>query len=215
MKGIVATTIVLLIAANSVSGQVINGDFEAGATGFITDYAIGSPGNVPDGTIAALSDGETINLTRNKAFPDHTSGAGLALYVNGSTVADQAVWQQTVPVQSNTQYTFNFFYTNWAFGQFDNDATLTVQVDGVQVGPAGATRSAGIGSWEPFTVTFNSLDRSTVDVAIVETSLAYSGNDFAIDDITLVPEPSSVTLLCLTSVFMFRRQHRMAVHVQY
>src|ERR1700749_4106952 len=97
-----AAGVVLAAAFVSSSAQavelVVNGDFEAGATGFTTAY-----GQVTTdaANLHAFSDWG--------GFGDHTSGTGnmLVLAPTGSTTA--AAWQETVAVTPGQNYTYSFW----------------------------------------------------------------------------------------------------------
>src|SRR5262249_9477766 len=97
-----------LCQAPRLIGQnlLLNGDFEAGNTGFTSDYTY-SPGDIsPEGTY---------NIVRNPhdshpggaSFGDHTSGTGLMLAANGASNTNLVVWRQSVAVVPNTTYEFS------------------------------------------------------------------------------------------------------------
>ncbi len=80
---------------SSGSGLIVNGDFEAGNSGFTSDYTY-SPGNLnPAGRYAVLTDPNSAH-GQATSFGDHTTGYGLMMAVNGANLANQIVWSQTV-----------------------------------------------------------------------------------------------------------------------
>jgi hypothetical protein len=106
----VALAVVGGLSQASAAGMnlIENGDFEAGFADFATDYrytridcCAGSAIVAPH--IAAAFSGRADPGGRGG---DHTTGSGLALFVNGSTESTASFWKQTVNLTPNTDYTF-------------------------------------------------------------------------------------------------------------
>lgn len=75
---------------------IVNGDFEAGNTGFNTDYRF-SPGSIFDFHEYAITTNPRLVPNQATAFGDHTSGSGLMMAVNGPlSPTVLTVWSQTV-----------------------------------------------------------------------------------------------------------------------
>ena len=90
---------------NNLSELLSNGDFEAGNTGYASDYTH-SPGNTqPEGTYDVVHDPQHSH-PRGASFADHTSGTGLMLVANGAADTTRAVWGQSVAVTTHTTYTY-------------------------------------------------------------------------------------------------------------
>lgn len=185
---------------------IVNGDFEAGASGFRTDYVVApGDGSLDAGELVVLPPGEQINVPSNISYPDHTTGTGRALYVNGATQADRVVWEQTLSVDAGQAYDFGFFYTNFGFGRDNNDARIAVLADGVAIGNELRTRDAGEGPWFEFGLVITPAN-DTLTLGLVETSREPSGNDFAIDDVFLTPVPTPAALFPLAGLTLVRRR---------
>ena len=92
-------------AAQAAPNLVVNGNFEAGNTGFTSAYTY-SPGQLWPTTaydVAANPNGDNSNFA---SFGDHTSGTGMMMVVNGATTSGVTLWSETVPVAANTSYQF-------------------------------------------------------------------------------------------------------------
>ena len=202
-------------SAHASANIISNGDFEAGNTGFTSNYAYFAPGTglFPPATY-------TVDTNPNNDHPawasygDHTTGSGNMLVVNGwSPSSGQDVgtgpdfWTQTVNVQAGQSYSFSFWGAS-SYGQ--NPGQVQLLVDGVATGPTFSLDN--VASWTNYTTAFNSGANSFLTLSLVETGGQYSGNDFAIDDISAapVPEASSIVTMALFlglgAVFMIRRK---------
>ena len=175
---------------------VINGNFTAGNTGFISDYLyqpdLSGVNNelVPDTGTRGYGVGVNgQNYHPNFWGQDHTNNSGgprNMMIVNGKG-GTLRIWEQTITVEPNTEY----YFSAWAMsinavGPF---ARLRFQVNGAQVGTiadllAGVNTNTNNG-WQRFSGTWNSGSVSgPITVRIVNLEPALGGNDFAIDDIS-------------------------------
>ena len=177
---------------------VINGDFEAGNTGFTSDYTYKPdlPGLVPAGQGELYDDtgnnGYSItdngqNVHINFWGKDHTSGNGKFMSVNGhgSTLV---VWKQTVNVLPNTTY----YFSAWAMSQNNAGpfAQLRFSVNGTLVGTTAVLAGHGqsnnsTDNWTRFYGTWTSgPTTTTADIYINDLEASYGGNDFDLDDVS-------------------------------
>jgi hypothetical protein len=107
---------VILNVSNSTPNLVVNGDFEAGNSGFTSAYIYGtggawgllsSPGQY------AIATSPNLTHTNFSNCPDHTpTGVGNMLVANGSSTPNTAVWCQTVNVSPNTDFIFSAWIGN-------------------------------------------------------------------------------------------------------
>lgn len=165
---------------------VINGDFSLGNTGFTSDYSYVAdiPGNmdemVPEGTYTVINNPNLVHWGFD-ACSDHTGGGGDMLVVNGAA-SFQDVWCQSVTVDMNS------FYNVAAWVASVNPASpaeLQFSINGTPIGPiVNASPSTCI--WTPFNATWYSGPNTTADICILNLNTAAGGNDFAIDDISIV-----------------------------
>ncbi len=126
--------------------------------------------------------------------------------------------QSGIAVEANTEY----FFSTWIATTFDAaPAELNFSINGTDIGStftAGAIKDG----WQQFFAVWDSGEATSADIALVNQNLAYNGNDFALDDISLsteapsavVPEPASWALMILgfgATGAVMRRRRRGAV----
>ena len=192
---------------------VTNGDFNAGNSGFVTNYtyATNVAGNselYPEGYYAVGADANQYHNAFNGT--DHTSGNGNFMIINGTVTADQIVWSQNnIAVTPNTTYYFSAWGLTLVAG---NNAILRFSINGTQVGssvnlPDGYTNTTGPFTWVRFFGTWNSGSSTIANLSIVNLQLAAGGNDFGLDDIsfsnlpplTLATAPTTNSPVCTGS----------------
>jgi len=187
----------LVSTAAGATNLVYNGDFEAGNTGFSSNYTYGNVqwggvyGSYWIGASPAAAPGAWGDWMN---FGDHTSGHGLMLVGNGPAGAAYPpldVWSQIVGVAPDTTYAFTF----WA-ATLSNDSPAPAQiqcyVNGVSLGftldlpgvGAGGRWVTGGGDWLSGSAT-------SAKLALVDIYSAEQWNDFVIDDISFVGEGAS------------------------
>lgn len=179
------TTTYSLSSSTISQNIIINGDFEEGESGFTTQYLPG-----PGGVWGLLSDEGTYAVNVNSAnvhnnFPSclDFSGSGNMLIVNGSADADAQIWCQTVTVAPNTDYLF----ATWGMTVIsENPAILQFSIGDELLGTP-FTLSPIQCEWNSFNESWNSGNNTTTEICIVNQNLQQSGNDFALDNISLTP----------------------------
>ena len=182
---------------------VTNGSFEAGNTGFSSDFAFSSGDIVPAATYDIVADPNNSHGSAS-SYGDNTSGTGLMLAANGSTSTDTVVWSQEISVTPGTLYEFSLWTSTW----FSN-ASVEILINSNQQGPSFTTPST-TGIWEQTSREWNSGLATTATIEIVNASTGFIGNDFDLDDIsfTSVPEPTSaMALIVLGALTARRRRH--------
>ena len=194
-----AAAVACLSTGSAMGNLLINGDFESGNTGFNTSYDYQT---VPQRELPEGDYGITVNPTNlhwaTVSFGDHTTGAGLMMMVNGKTTPNSVVWSQTVAVPSNKTLGFSMWAANWnRLGQ--PLATLEVFLNGQQIGTSFVTPSTP-GIWAEFEADWDSGAATTANVEVRLASTFGLGNDFALDDLVLTPEPGSVLLFFVGSI---------------
>src|SRR4051794_11962820 len=98
MKTAISCLVLLLVALPASADFIVNGNFEAGDTGFTTQYTIvpgdiGGAGTYDIVTNPAHSRPHDISPV---SFGDHTTGYGLMMAVNGADTPNRLVWSQTL-----------------------------------------------------------------------------------------------------------------------
>ncbi|WP_169981407.1 PEP-CTERM sorting domain-containing protein [Tautonia rosea] len=205
--------LVALIWASPASAEnlIYNGDFELGDVGFNTDYP-----NAPQ------TFGYQIVRNPNEdwysgfaSFGDHTTGDGFMLAVDGATILNQVVWEQTVTLPIQQLYDFSVWVAPMSS---PNPADLEFQIEqgGINRRLGGLKLSSEPGVWTKFSRRFivgPQIQTGPATIKIVNMETAGVGNDFALDDLRLsvIPEPSTLVLVGLAMPFgigLWMRQRR-------
>ncbi|MFL5297937.1 MAG: PEPxxWA-CTERM sorting domain-containing protein [Phenylobacterium sp.] len=209
--------IALGTGAHAATNLVVNGDFEAGNTGFGSDYAfVSGPGSATPPAVYAIDTSPSNVHPAWASFGDHTSGSGKMMIVNGSEVGGERVWYENgVGVAQNTTY----FFSTWIRSVYDQSPAqlnFSINLNGI-----GTTFTAGAiaDGWQQFFASWNSGSATTANIALINQNTAFTGNDFALDDISLsttapnVPEPGAWALMILGfgAVGSVLRRRRVAV----
>jgi hypothetical protein len=157
-------------------------------------------GGFESGTSASFSSDFTevaINTSANQ-FLITTGLAGVVpnsgtyfMFVNGGDDPniDPTVWSQSVNVTSGTEYTLSFSMADWS--GVPPDGNLSVRLGGIEI--LNATSSAAQDVWENFSATWISTLSGAQDLAFVELSTGFGGNDYTLDDIALTFDDSPTT----------------------
>jgi gliding motility-associated-like protein len=157
---------------------VVNGNFENGNTGFTSQY-IYNPGSGFNSGVYNTGSSIIAWHPGMANCQDHTSGTGKMLMVNGADQLNVNVWTQTIPIQHNTNYVFSTWIQNITFL---NPAQLQFSINGSPIGTIFTANSQSC-IWEQFYTTWNSGTATSAQIAILNMNSAFSGNDFALDDI--------------------------------
>jgi len=189
-----------LLASTAQAASVVNGDFEAGNTGFTSGYGYLAPAGqftlYPEGFYTVDTNPNNVHNLWS-SFGDHTSGHGEMMIVNGAPTANVTVWDETLSgLSTNT----NYYFSAWVASSYPtNPAVLDFSINGSSIG--GLTAPTTTGQWTQFYVQWNSGANTSADIALVNQNTIRSGNDFALDDIAFgtvrpgVPEPATWSLL--------------------
>jgi len=195
LKQLLALVTVLTLATAAHAALIINGDFESGNTGFSSDYeytsdagglAVGGEGS--GGGRYAIGTNPQYYHNGFVAFGDHTTGTGNMMIVNGSFTTGKDVWVGSL--SSSLMIGQTYVLSAWVRNVYPaSPAVLQFSIGGAQVGSDFSV--TGTDAWHLFTATF--VAGASQTPAAVDINLAFSGNDFALDDISIVavPEPST------------------------
>ncbi len=173
------TTSYIVTAFTPANNLITNGDFESGNTGFSSNYQYKSPPNTTEGQYYVGPNAQTWNGGL-ASCPDHTSGTGNVMMVNGAITPNQSFWCQNVTVQPNTSYAFS---TWLEMVEPSNAAILQFSINGSLLGSA-FTPPAVSCQWTEFYEIWNSGVNTSANICIVNQNTDAGGNDFALDDIS-------------------------------
>ena len=192
------TTYTVTSPANVTRNLIFNGDFTQGNVGFSSDYAFLPVNTISTQKIYGIVTNPNTWFTLFTNCPDHTTGSGNMMVVDGSTSngGTDIVWRQQVPVTAGSVYTFSYWVQSVALLNY---ATLQVRINGIALGVAQAPSTINCGNWTQVTYTWNSAASTVADISIINTNTTLQGNDFALDDIAFTTNvtcnaPQSVTV---------------------
>lgn len=178
----IANTTYSFYKQSIANNLVINGDFESGNVGFQTDYNYhpATAGGVQG--IYNINNNPNIWLSAFGACSDHTAGFtnDKMMMIDGSTQSNTIVWKQTLTIQPNTSYLLSAWATSIAS---QNTAQLQFLINDNLVGNV-YQLSSSVCEWNKFSVTWNSGNKTSITIGIVNHNLQIQGNDFALDDIS-------------------------------
>ncbi|MEM8782863.1 MAG: hypothetical protein AAGE65_08385 [Planctomycetota bacterium] len=167
-----------LTASAGAANLLFNGDFELGNVGFTTDFNFSAGSIVPAQTYDTVSNPAEVHFAA-ASYDDRTPGnGGLMLAVNGSTSGSTVLWSQTIDVTPQTDYDFRLWTSSWF-----SPGTLELFINDEPVGVPFIT--PGVNAvWEETTRAWSSDAATTAVIELVNSSTSFSGNDFAIDDLS-------------------------------
>ena len=201
LSGIVAST-----NGASASNLIANGDFSLGAVGFTSDYTL-----VPYPQFNALFPESTYTVGSDPIL-DHQyfvtiPGPNNLLLVNGSTTGGKTVYQYNNVSATGGSYHFSAvagdICCNGTFtgSNFPSQLFFEISTDNFATSQLLATFTTSPpgdgGVFSTINADFNAT--GGFGFRIVDGSLAASGNDFGIDNISIstVPEPSTWAMMIL------------------
>ena len=188
----------LTAAFHAEANLISNGNFEAGNIGFFSDYAYRTDSIYDPATYAITTNPHLVH-TSATAYGDHTSGRGNMMAINGAIVQGKKVWSDAITLTKNTDYIFSLWVSSW---HVSNPALLDFSLNAGSTYLGTVSAPVTTGRWDHHTLTFNSgMLYGPMDLSITDLTTKWDGNDFAIDDLSLVsarvPEPTSALLLGL------------------
>ena len=187
-------TIMYYVTGSGSGNLIINGNFDLGNLGFTSDYTFfPPPPSVPpiimNGQYSVVPDVDLVHNSWNGN--DHTSGTGNFLVADGSTIAGLDIWCQTVQVNPNTNYTFSYWVSTLHTNNLLSKAIIQTSINGIVTGST-LTAPANSGIWVQFQTTWNSGNNSSASICLMDLMTGGGvGNDFALDDISLINQASS------------------------
>ncbi|MBW1953980.1 MAG: hypothetical protein JRI66_13035 [Deltaproteobacteria bacterium] len=178
---------------------IVNGDFEAGNTGFTSDYDYYNPPTITMYAPKTYVIGTDPNVYHKywASFGDHTTGDGNMMIVNATcctgggegctedcdNTPDDIVWEQTVTVEPGRTYIFSYYI---ALSYSANPPELEVSINGEPIGTYDALTDppTPLGEWVLVSYPWYSGSATEATITIVDQRPMYSGDDYALDDIT-------------------------------
>ena len=224
-----AFVLCVLVAGSAKAGSAFLETFDTGSANFGTgddsywlNYAAAADGGESNGAIITDTNHFTnwpswSNAPWPATIPYDVSGSGYFL-MEGTQNYN---WNEntefyigpTLAVASNTLYTVSFYATS---ADRIYEASLQPEIDGSLLGspvtPATFMSDEGeLVGWQLFSFSWNSGSNTRASVILNDFNLNGSGNDFAIDDIsvaTATPEPGTLALagLAFAAALLLRKR---------
>jgi hypothetical protein len=169
---------------------IVNGDFEAGFTGFTTQYTASASGCIGCVGVAATTLG-WYNVP-GFVFPygDHTSGSGRMLQYDPPVSGSPKIWAQTVTVSAGTTYTFSGWVRE-ANSEPGNNGRVGVYAGATLLG----TKDAPDGAWGQWSFDWTAPSTGPVELALRDLyGSTFNGTYSTIDDLVFAPVPEPATL---------------------
>ncbi len=168
-------------SAQCGTNLIVNGDFEGGNSGFTSGYTFkadvaGNTEMIPENTY-----GVGANVATYHPQLVGTGRTGSYMMVNGNTQTIKTVWSQTINVTAGREYDFSMYAQN-TFGA--SPAVLRVYAGSEMLGEAFSP--SGIATWTEFAATFTATTTGALEIKIIDANLTKTGNDFGMDDISLI-----------------------------
>jgi gliding motility-associated-like protein len=160
---------------------VRNSDFGNGNVDFTSSYQYSATGFNPAQYFVGPD--PVLWHPQMAACKDHTTGTGNMLLVNGAQQINAKIWSQTITVTPNTNYAFSAWLQNISTM---NPARLQFSINDVPLGNIFEANSTSC-IWDQFYSSWNSGNQTTATISIVNMNQLFSGNDFALDDISFAP----------------------------
>ncbi|MDQ3016326.1 MAG: gliding motility-associated C-terminal domain-containing protein [Bacteroidota bacterium] len=164
---------------------IVNGDFEAGNTGFTSSYTYVADLPVvqtelqPAGTYTVVSNPNFVHGSF-AGCADHTPSGVNMMVINGAPSL-QDIWCQTIAISPNTWYNVAAFA---ASVHSLSPAILRFSINGSQIGST-VNVPSGTCQWVPFNASWFSGSQSSATICVVNLNTVSNGNDFALDDIAV------------------------------
>lgn len=194
------------VASSTVLAQnlIVNGDFEAGNSGFTSGHAFRTVSDSPFHTQYGVPH-TSFEWTQFWSIitGDHTTGTGRFLIVDTSLTPGVTAWQQTVNVTPGTAYSFSMWLATWTTFPA---ASPILEINGQTVANFNAPSSTA--GWQQVGTQWQSGAASIATIRIYMGSAFQPGDDVAFDDLDFraVPTPSAGLVLGAGLIGLSRRR---------
>lgn len=176
-----SATTTYTLSGGGDTNLIYNHSFQLGNTGFFSNYTLVNQITNPVGQqgIAGVSSNPNFFFNPFASCADQDGNSAM-LVVDGATapVPISILWEQAVPVQPNTDYTFSFWATSVVSV---NPAQLQSRINNVLVNTT--VLGSSVCNWQQITMTWNSGASDIAVINLRDLNIQANGNDFAIDNL--------------------------------
>lgn len=193
------TFLFLICGTNAQAGLILNGDFEAGNTDFVSDYLFANGLGIGGQETFDLITNPSLHHPSGANYGDHTTGTGTMMAVNESLTPNVLIWSELISISPETTFNFTGWISSWTPS---NPSVLDVRFNGSSIGTITAPSTTGI--WSQFEFSWDSGTSTSALIELRNLTTADIGGDFSLDDLNLegpqiaaVPEPSSIVIFLI------------------
>lgn len=192
---------------------IVNGDFEAGTTGFTNDFTLcpgACSGSLPGDNYVIGTNPNTYNSGYFANMQDHTPGAGknnMLIFDFNNASTNSAVYKTTVTAKAGKTYFFSAWFANIAVNNMTacptcpggsyitNSPILKFVINGVDQGIVHIDSLSN--NWNQFFTNYtnNTAADQTFEIQIINLRGGNSSNDLALDDISFTDGCDKITNL--------------------
>lgn len=212
------------LSAHDENNLITNPGFESENTGFTTSYSTNNANATAQGQAKIYSANVNSGTSFGSGSTTYSKRSGSKFFaVNGASDGTSTVWQQSVTIAPNISYTFTFFAAPGDAASVTTkpviDVTVTINGNAATLSAVTNPTWATAGTYTQYSATFTSngaTSPTTAVIKLVDTATGSTGNDFLLDDFSLVPEPSTYAagiFVVGAGFFAWRRQRRTAQSV--
>jgi hypothetical protein len=194
---LLAATACASFSASAATNLITNGGFEddsaAGYTSFSSDYA--KTGSMYDTSVLTINSNPN-NVHGSWASFGALEGSNMLIVNGGTNGSSNLVWSQTLNLGAGS-YDFSAAAASTYSGNPSN-IVFVATIGGADYTLGGVQLGSTTGQWDAITGTLNLQSATSVQIKLLNNSTDYSGNDFAVDQISLtsaVPEPETYAML--------------------
>jgi hypothetical protein len=174
---VITTFIATAVAAQK--SLIVNGDFEKGNTGFVSDYEFIPPGVSADG----IKEYFICNDAHDMRSQWSCRGKGNFMLVDGATEAGIPFWKQTINLNAAKKYLLSFDVALLSDPRYFNGGGIDVYFNNKKI--ATVTAPTKMYQWKVSEMVLSGLKttKNVLHFEVMQSTLG--GNDFGIDNIRL------------------------------
>lgn len=183
-----------MIQSASAQNLIVNGDFETSG-GFTSNYNLITGPTSVQKTYGIVSNPNTLNAVWSNSCVDHTTGTGKMMAVDGASSSGDKIWEQSpgggIAIVSGKEYTFSYWIQSISStNAIGNLADIEVRINNTVVTPTtGTTLSPStLCTWTQVTYKWTATS-NFAQIWLYDKTTVAEGNDFALDDLSLVATP--------------------------